>query len=109
MARTGKSSVRIIPRKYRKDGIVTVKTRIIHPQQNGRLKDDDGRYIPPHYITGFRALYGGEEVLAIQSSPGISRNPFFNFTLQVTKSAPLKIIWRDNQNNEYSNTVDLKI
>ena len=109
MARIGKSSVRIFPRKYGAQELVTVKTRIIHPQHNGRFKDAQGHYIPRHYITEFKAYYGDEEVMAVRTTPGIAVNPFFDFPLKITKSAPLKVVWKDNREGLYSKTIAIKI
>ena len=109
MAKLGKACVRIIPRSSQAGDIVMVKTRLIHPQDNGRIKTSNDRYPPAYFITDFVAYYGEDKVIEVKGSTVISENPFFNFNLKVTKSAPLKVVWKDNRKAEYSKTENILV
>ena len=108
MAKIGKSSVRIYPRTYKAGDMVEVKSRIIHPQHNGRFKNDEGEYIPLYFITEISAFYEKEKIFKVIASPGLSINPFFNFSMEIVKSAPLKMEWKDNKGEIFSKTIQIK-
>ena len=107
MSNIGKSVIRVLPRKYSKGEVITIKTKLMHPQQNGRFKDEAGQYIPPHHITEFKAFYGEVEVFSLEASSSIAVNPFIDFSIKANKSAKLKVRWRDNKNATYENSEDI--
>ena len=107
MANIGKSVIRVLPRKFSKGDVITIKTKLMHPQQNGRFKDDAGKYIPPHHITEFKAFYGDVEVFSMEASSSIAVNPFIDFSIKANKRAKLKVQWRDNLDTSFENSVDI--
>jgi len=109
MAKIGKNRVQIIPGRYKLNDIVTVKTRLIHPQQNGRFKNRQGEYIPAHHLTQFTATYGDEEIIRLDLSASIAVNPFFDFSLKATKSAPIRVEWKDNQGGVYRQEATISV
>ncbi|MDH5753582.1 MAG: thiosulfate oxidation carrier complex protein SoxZ [Deltaproteobacteria bacterium] len=109
MAQIGKASVRVFPRSYKKGDEVTVKTRVFHPQVNGRVKNQEGLYPEPFFINEIKVFYGDEMIMEVKASAGLSVNPFFNFTMKATRSAPLKMVWKDNQGKEYSEQDEIKV
>ena len=45
MMKTGRRAVRLPRQEFGKDDVIEVKTRIIHPNHNGRHKFEDKGYI----------------------------------------------------------------
>lgn len=108
MLKIGRRAIRL-PRKYAKDEVIEVKTRIIHPNHNGRRKYEDGGYIAEYYIRTIDVYYGEERVIAVNALGGISQNPYFTFTLKATHSAPLRIVWVDTRGQEYTKMIDISV
>ena len=108
MEAIGRPAIRL-PNEYLKGEVIEVKTRLNHPNDNGRRKYMDQGYIPAHYVTTIEAFYGDERVLAIQCSGAISQNPYFAFALRATHSAPLKVVWKDTQGLTFEQTVQVQV
>lgn len=108
MSEMGRPAIRL-PSGYRKDEVIEVKTRIEHPNENGRRKYMDQGYVPPQYVESIEAFYGDERVLEMQCSSAISQNPYFAFGLRVTKSAPLKVVWKDTKGMRFEQTVQVQV
>jgi len=108
MVKIGRTAIRV-PRKYAKDEVIEVKTRIIHPNHNGRRKHKEKGYIAQHYIRSIEAHYSERRVLSLDASAALSQNPYFTFTLKATRSAPLRVVWVDTRGQEYSETVDISV
>lgn len=108
MART--ALVKINPKEYKKDDIVRVDSVIMHPMDTGLMKDKEtGKYIAAHYITDVEVYYGNEKITTMQLSGSVSANPFISFYVKVTKSAPLKIVWKDNKGEITEKVVDINV
>lgn len=91
-----------IPNFIKKDDIIQIKCIITHPMETGRRKNKKtGEEIPAHYISSVKVFYGGEEVSSFVTGAGVSKNPYFSFYLKATKSAHLRIVFRDNKGGEY--------
>ena len=108
MASRRKTAIRL-PRKYAKDEVIEVKTRIIHPNHNGRRAYKDQGYIAEYYVWKIEIFYGDEPIIAINASAALSQNPYFTFALKATRSAPLRVVWVDTQGDQYSDSVDVVV
>ena len=109
MMKTGRRAVRLPRQGYGKDDVIEVKTRIIHPNHNGRHKYEDKGYIARHFINVIEVYYGDQLIISMDASAGLSQNPYFTFALKATHTAPLRVVWKDTSGEEYSETVDIRV
>ncbi len=108
MVETGNRAIRL-PSRYAKDEVIEVKTRIIHPNHNGRRKYKDEGYIAKYYVRTIEIYYGEDRVISVHASAALSQNPYFTFTLKATRSAPLRVVWVDTRGQEFIETVDISV
>lgn len=109
MLKIGRRAVRLPRQEYAKDDVIEVKTRIIHPNHNGRHKYEDKGYIARHFIHVIEVYYGDQRLISVDASAGLSQNPYFTFTLKATHSAPLRVVWKDTNGEEYTETVEIRV
>ena len=109
MMKTGRRAVRLPRQEYVKDDVIEVKTRIIHPNHNGRHKYEDKGYIAQYFVDVIEVYYGDQRIISMDASAGLSQNPYFTFALKATHSAPLRVVWKDTSGEEYSETVDISV
>ena len=109
MMKTGRRAVRLPRQEFGKDDVIEVKTRIIHPNHNGRHKYEDKGYIGRHFVNVIEVYYGEQRLISLDASAGLSQNPYFTFALKATHSAPLRVVWKDTNGEEYSETVDIVV
>lgn len=108
MASRRKTAIRL-PRKYAKDEVIEVKTRIIHPNHNGRMAYKDQGYIAEYYVWKIEIFYGDEPIITVSTSSALSQNPYFTFKIKATRSAPLRVVWADTQGDQYTDSVDVVV
>lgn len=102
--------VKINPKEYKKDDIVRVDSVIMHPMDTGLMKDkESGKYIAAHHITNVEVYYGDEKITWMELSGSVSANPFISFYVKATKTAPLKIVWKDNKGEVTEKVIDIKV
>ena len=109
MLKVGRRAIRLPRQGYAKDDVIEVKTRIIHPNHNGRHKYEDKGYIARHFISQIEVYYGDQRIISVEASAGLSQNPYFTFTLKATHSAPLRVVWKDTRGDEYTEAVDIRV
>ena len=109
MLKIGRRAVRLPRQEYAKDDVIEVKTRIIHPNHNGRHRYEDKGYIARHYIDVIEVYYGDQRLISVDASAGLSQNPYFTFALKATHSAPLRVVWKDTNGEEYTETVEVRV
>ena len=109
MMKTGRRAVRLPRQEFGKDDVIEVKTRIIHPNHNGRHRYEDKGYIARHFVNVIEVYYGEQRLISLDASAGLSQNPYFTFALKATHSAPLRVVWKDTDGEEYSETVDIVV
>ena len=109
MLKIGRRAVRLPRQEYAKDDVIEVKTRIIHPNHNGRHKYEDKGYIARHFIDVIEVYYGDQLIISMDASAGLSQNPYFTFALKATHSAPLRVVWKDTHGEEYTETVEIRV
>ena len=109
MLKIGRRAVRLPRQEYAKDDVIEVKTRIIHPNHNGRHEYEDKGYIARHFIDVIEVYYGDQRIISMDASAGLSQNPYFTFALKATHTAPLRVIWKDTHGEEYTETVEIRV
>ncbi|MBF0187191.1 MAG: thiosulfate oxidation carrier complex protein SoxZ [Magnetococcales bacterium] len=110
MAVIGRPKVRGPKKPVAAGTVVTIKTLIKHPMESGRRKNKDtGELIPAHYIDTVEVEYGGKVVIKTKWTGGISKNPYFSFSVRATASGPVKVTWKDNKGGSFSSSADLKV
>ncbi|MEZ0323702.1 MAG: thiosulfate oxidation carrier complex protein SoxZ [Hydrogenothermaceae bacterium] len=102
--------VKISPKDYKKDDLIQISTVIMHPMDTGLVKDKEtGKYIAANYINLVEVFYGDEKITTMELSGSVSANPFISFYIKATKSAPLKIVWKDNKGDVTEKVIDIKV
>lgn len=86
-----------MPKTARPGEIITVKTRISHPMENGHRRDRlTGEVVPRKIINRFTATYEGHEVVDFDLGPSVSSNPYFKFQMRVPGPGLLHLEWTDD-------------
>jgi sulfur-oxidizing protein SoxZ len=69
-----------------------------HEMETGQRKDSAGKVIPAWHINNVVAKLNGKEVMSAQWGPGVSKNPFLQFTIKGAKAGDkVAITWVDNK------------
>ena len=75
-----------------------VRVLMNHEMETGQRKDAAGKIIAAWHITHVTATLNGRPVLTADWGPGISKNPFLQFTLKGAKAGDrVAIGWLDNR------------
>lgn len=82
-----------VPATVRRGEVFAVRCAIMHPMENGRRNDPDGRLIPIDLIHTFDCRYGGQTVFTAQMGTGMSANPYLMFHVIATDSGPIDFTW----------------
>lgn len=102
--------IKINPKEYKKDDLLRIDTVIMHPMETGLMKDkESGKYIAAEHITSVEVFYGDEKITWMEVTASVSANPFISFYIKATKSAPLKIVWKDNKGDITEKVIDIKV
>ncbi|TPG59701.1 thiosulfate oxidation carrier complex protein SoxZ [Roseomonas nepalensis] len=84
-----------MPASARKGEVVTVRVLVRHPME--RAANAPGVAPTPRRILhAFRVTYGGEEVFRMDLSPGVTANPYVEFTTVATESGTLVFEWHED-------------
>lgn len=89
--------------------VVKVRAIIQHPMENGFRLNSQGTAIPVDIVTDFVCSYDGAEVFRVKLEPGISANPYFEFYLMATRSAPVEFWWKDQHGVETTASALLEV
>lgn len=75
-----------------------VRMRMAHEMESGQRKNAAGKLVPPWHIELVSVQLNGKSVLTAEWGPGVSRNPYLQFTLSSAKVGDkLSVSWRDNK------------
>lgn len=75
-----------------------VRVQMRHEMESGQRKDASGRTIPAWHIQEVSVLLNERPVLTAQWGPGVSKNPYLQFTLKGAKAGDrVAILWSDNR------------
>lgn len=91
-----------VPKSASAGDTITIKTLISHKMESGQRKDKSGNKIPRKIINKFVATFNGNEVFSANVEPGVSANPYFEFSAKVNESGTFKFVWTDDDGSEYS-------
>lgn len=94
------SSIKMRARKTQEkaQSQVELKIIIVHPMRTGRSKNDDGQFMPPHFMQTMLVTLNDKPIIEAQTGTGISRNPYFTFFLRDGQIGDtIKVSWQDNQ------------
>jgi sulfur-oxidizing protein SoxY len=105
----GKNKIEIhIPSNIKKNDIFLVSVRLDHPMESGMNKDlTTGKILPELFVKSMEVYYAGEKMSWMELSPGISQPPVIKFNLIAGRSGPLLVKIKNNQGQEFENTIDV--
>ncbi len=98
-----------VPKKAAAGEVITIKTLISHKMESGQRKDKKGNPIPRMIINRFVATLNGEEVFSADIDPGVSANPYLEFSVKVQESGTFKFLWVDDEGSEYSTEASIAV
>ena len=76
----------------------TVRVLMNHEMESGQRKDAAGKVIPAWHISEVSATHNGKPVLSAEWGPGVSKNPFLQFTVKGAKTGDkIGVTWKDNK------------
>lgn len=79
----------------------TVRVLMAHEMETGQRKDSAGKIIPAWHITNVTASLNGKPVLTAEWGPGVSKNPFLQFTIKGAKAGDkVAVVWKDNKGDD---------
>lgn len=108
MNRFGKVWVRL-PDHPRRGDLLEVRAMVVHPMESGFRLDNRGQPYPRHIVTAFRCRLDDEEVFRAHVHPAVARNPYLSFHLLARRDGELHFHWADDQGNEISHSVPLRL
>jgi thiosulfate oxidation carrier complex protein SoxZ len=78
--------------------VALVRMRMAHEMESGQRKNAAGKLVPAWHIDHVSIQLNGKPVLTADWGPGVSRNPYLQFTLKKAKAGDkLSVVWRDNK------------
>lgn len=101
MAIDAKPRVRV-PKTAKAGESVELKTLISHPMESGTRKDSKGDLIARQIINRFTCEFNGKTVIDVTVEPGVSTNPYFEFSAVVDASGEFVFSWYDDDGSVYT-------
>jgi len=90
------SSIRV--RAIANSEITDVQTLIQHPMDSGFVRDENGAFIPAHFIQELTFEYDGRKVFIADWGTAVSKDPYVKFSFKGgNKGGELKVSWIDNK------------
>jgi len=85
---------------------VTVRVLMSHEMESGQRKDSAGKIIPAWHIQDVTASLNGKTVMTAEWGPGVSKNPFLQFSIKGGKAGDkVAITWKDNRGDTRTDEV----
>ena len=85
-----------VPKTANAGDIITIKSLISHRMESGLREDEHGNLIPRHIINTFSVAFNGEKIFSVDLEPGMSANPYFEFSARVTEAGTFSFAWTDD-------------
>lgn len=80
------------------NGKTLVRALFAHEMESGQRKDSAGKIIPAWHITDVTGTLNGKPVFSCEWGPGVSKNPFLEFTIKGGKAGDkVALSWKDNK------------
>ncbi len=75
-----------------------VRMRMAHAMESGQRKNAAGKLVPAWHIEQVTVSHNGKTALAADWGPGVSFNPYLQFTLKKARPGEkITVAWRDNK------------
>ena len=91
-----------LPKSARAGEVITIKTRITHPMDNGHHRNAQGTLIPRSIIHRMIVEFNGQSVIDVEMHPSVSTNPYFDFDAVVPESGVFQFAWYDDDGSVYT-------
>jgi len=89
-----------LPESARRGEVVTVRVIVRHPMERGF--DGPGLApLPRRILHTMRVTYAGEEVFRMALSPGITSNPYVEFTTIAVETGAMVFEWEEDGGATY--------
>src|SRR5947209_3741877 len=85
-----------LPKDARKGEVITIRTLISHPMENGLRKDAAGNLVPRKIINAFTCSFNGKPVFSADLETSIAANPYLQFTCRMEESGTFRFAWTDD-------------
>lgn len=87
--------------------VCILRVLIKHPMEPARTTES-GERIPSHFIKELRFVWRGEPLLTVWWGPGISRNPYIEFSFEGARAGDeVMISWRDTRGETDATVVQI--
>ena len=99
-----------VPKTAEAGEVITIKTLIKHKMESGQRRDSQtGEVIPRKIINKFTCYFADQEVFSADIDPGLSSNPYIEFSCKVPVSGTFKFVWVDDDGSEYSTKKKIEV
>jgi sulfur-oxidizing protein SoxZ len=98
-----------VPKKASAGEVITIKTLISHKMESGQRKDRDGNLVPRKIINKFEVSFNGQPVFSADIDPGVSANPYLEFSAKVEESGTFTFTWTDDDGSVYSTEQSIEV
>jgi len=89
-----------------KGDVADVRILIMHPMETGQRKNEQGNFVPAHFITNVTVTQNGKPVFSADWSQAVSRNPFLGLRVKGAKLGDkITVTWVDNKGEKRSDEV----
>jgi len=89
-----------------KGDVADVRILIMHPMETGHRKNEQGNFVPAHFITNVTVTQNGKPVFNADWSQAVSRNPFLGLRIKGAKLGDkITVTWVDNKGEKRSDEV----
>ncbi|WP_181704185.1 thiosulfate oxidation carrier complex protein SoxZ [Chthonobacter albigriseus] len=85
-----------VPERARAGERITIRTLVSHPMESGLRADQSGGRIARRILNRFVCSFEGEVVLSCELEPAMAANPYFEFTVTVTRSGSFRFEWHED-------------
>ena len=97
-----------LPATARRGEVVAVRVLVRHPME--RAVDAPGLTpLPRRILHTFRVSYAGAEVFRASLSPGITANPYVEFTTVAVETGPMVFEWEEDGGATYRREATLTV
>ena len=97
-----------LPTSARRGEVVTVRVLVRHPME--RAVDAPGLTpLPRRILHSFRVTYAGAEVFRAALSPGITANPYVEFTTVAVETGAMVFEWEEDGGTIYRREAQLTV
>ena len=99
-----------VPSSASKGEVIVIKTLISHKMESGLRKDSKtGKLIPRKIIKKFTATFNGKPVFSVDIEPGVSANPYMQFSVKVQESGEFEFTWVDDDGSVYEDEQAIEV